>query len=486
VALDEAPSSSVRRAPVLVAFHDGRARFAYTRRLATAEHRLATNLLASARSVLESGIGGVSAHSVLELLDGAARDVARVLFDKRVSVVTGGPGTGKTTAVAHVVGALASAASVADESLHIAIAAPTAKAALRIRDLIDRSLSAATTSSKVVIDDRSGSVHRLLGLRPDAQHSTRDIDADLVVVDEVSMLELPLLDELISRCHERTRVILLGDPNQLASVNVGAALHDIVEAGDGPLASVMTHLTNNYRSNLALQQLASAINDGDHGRLRSALRDSPDAIVFDDQVDAALDEARAHTDDLEASIRRGDREGLAALERFVVLCATRQGARSVAWWSSKLAPVDALTRPGTPVIVTRNEQPGDSGTGSELHNGDVGVTSCDVEGTVVFAPDSEPRRRSLSTLDALELAYALTIHKSQGSEYDRVVVSLPTYDSDLLTRELLYTAVTRAKERVRLIADEDTLSRCLSRRIARVSGLSERVAALAAVSVSAE
>ncbi len=486
--------------PTIVITHEGsRPTYAHVRRLAYAEWRLSEALLGACATTTQGVLGTVDVARVLEDLrhEPAAAAVTTTLVHHRISIVTGGPGTGKTTAMARALQALgddrrrrAGVSTDVTTPLSLALCAPTAKAAVRLREALDAAFRARGSAlgdyaDVLSVDERSGSVHRLLGLRPDRAVSHEPLGHDLVIVDEVSMLELPLLDQLVARLPATSRVVLVGDPDQLASVNVGAALRDVVDAADtaGPLAPLVTRLSVNYRSNVAIRALADAINAGDLDRVVAATSSPEGPARRRDDRSAELAHARAHALAMADAADTGDTtRALALLDDLVVLCATRQGDGSVAWWRAALesdlrrrrSSLATLT-PGTPMLVTRNE-PADAHGARPLSNGDVGVvTQLDTERAIVFPPASHPRVRALHEVPDAESAWAITIHKSQGSEYNDVIVSLPSFDSAILTRELLYTAVTRARERVTLIADTTVLRRTLARRIARVSALTERL-----------
>jgi exodeoxyribonuclease V alpha subunit len=361
-----------------------------------------------------------------------------------------------------------------------------------MREAIDAALEAAHDQAHIdlalSIDERSGSVHRLLRIRPDNSRSEASVASDLVIVDEASMLEFGLLEQLLRSC-ERAHVVLVGDPDQLASVNVGAALRDILESSNETMLSDrITRLTTNFRSESELVALAASINAGSSEDFKNVQTQFPDAIRrvtrHVDLLGEVCDEAR----ELLEAARHDEQQALLLLRERTMLCATRRGVGSIQWWRTRIARElrrygwndDGAQRfaVGTPLLITRNES-SLADTNATLFNGDVGVVSEGAEGPhVIFGPSQRPRTRTIESLDQAEPAWSLTIHKSQGSEYDNVVISLPDYDSPLMTRELLYTAVTRAKKRVTIIGSDQLLERALQRRISRVSSLPERVRAL--------
>jgi exodeoxyribonuclease V alpha subunit len=489
--------------PIVVSYRDGVPLYAHLRRLGHAEWRLSAALLRAAETAAGGRLGALTLPPGLPV-DDVTRGVTTRVLAHRISVVTGGPGTGKTTAVArmlHTLGDLlrdhrARIATAQDGTspVVVGLCAPTAKAAVRLRDALARSFSDLGTTLEeygdvITLSDRSGSVHRLLSLRPDLATSSEPLDVDLVIVDEMSMLELPLLDQLIARLPSEARVVLVGDPDQLASVNVGAALRDVVDAaqpGD-PLNDVLTTLTTNHRSNVAIQALAAAVNSGNGDTVAAVVAAHADAVHVGTERSHALAATREWAGTItDAALADDAATALDALSEHVVLCATREGPGSVAWWRAALegdvrrrSSSVATFAPGTPVLVTRNEHQSENPGLSALANGDVGVAlERDGDTVVAFPPTAAPRVRRTYELHDAESAWSITIHKSQGSEYEHVTVSLPDTDVRILTRELLYTAVTRARTSIDIVADDAVWQRALARQITRVSGLAERVRAL--------
>ncbi len=277
------------------------------------------------------------------------------------------------------------------------------------------------------------------------------LDADVIVVDEASMVSLPLLAATLRRTRPESRVVLVGDPDQLASMEVGAVLSDVVEAAIDPRSGVVVStLTGAHRfdAGTGVAALADAVRAGDPVLVDAAVGAHPSLERLDGSaprrplVERVLDHAVALVD----AARAGDADrALALVSTLGILCGTKQGEGSTSWWRRTIE--DGLVRRGTlrrrdadyvgrPLLVTRN----DPLTG--LANGMTGV--------VVDHEDGPLAAFELGTFPSgavawVETAWALTIHKSQGSEYDAVVVSLPRSDSPVLTRELVYTAITRSR-----------------------------------------
>lgn len=477
--------------PPLVVLND---RFLYLRRWAAAEWRVARSIDEARSTVLELP-AGLSATDVDEAIDSTTAELARAgyvadelgaviwrMLSRRVSFVTGGPGTGKTWLVTQALRTIERALAAAPTpAMTFAVAAPTAKAARRLGETLDAAGVGADPTRFERDLEREGSLHHLLGLHPNAVARPRSLAQDFVVVDEASMADLAMLDVLLRAAANAVapcRVVLVGDPHQLASVNVGAVLADAV-ADEARTDALVTRLETVHRTdNRDILDFASLVRAGDGELVRRFVRaghaDLHHYGQFDDPVLVArvLDHARA----LRAAARRGDRREVSALvHAFTVLAANREGQGSVAWWNDLVREAlgDGRSGPpgrfalGEPVLVTRNQR------SQRLQNGDVGVV-VEVDGEPVVAFD-DGRERPLDAIAHAQLAWATTIHKSQGSEYDHVVVVLPRVGSPLLTRELLYTGVTRAKRSVSLVGDLAALAAATERPVDRVSGLTERL-----------
>jgi len=498
------------------------------------ERAVAADLLARAAApgglaprVLAEALGHVGGDA-----DAEQRWAVAVGAVRGLSVIAGGPGTGKTTTVARLIAVLAEAAAAvgADPPL-VALAAPTGKAAMRMQDAVRAAalgMDLGPAARAVLAGLEASTVHRLLRRRPDNAsrfrfHRRNRLPHDLVVVDETSMLPLWLMARLVEAVRHDARLVLVGDPEQLASVEAGAVLGDIVgpasqglrmrAAASDRLARVtgvtlpveplppagpaigdgIVVLRTTHRFAGALARLAAAIRSGDADATVASLGEDPgDPSVRwlpVDVGDAGCDDLEpirrlacdAGTRVLDAA-RAGDADAaLGALASWRILCAHRRGPAGVSTWNARveewLADEVAGFSPdgawylGRPVIVTRNDY------GLQLFNGDTGVLVGreGAGGTAGVVAAFEHTTVSPSRLSAVETVYAMTVHKAQGSEFDSVAVVLPRPTSRILTRELLYTAVTRARRRLVLAGTEESVRAAVARPIARASGLTGRL-----------
>ncbi|MBM3683824.1 MAG: exodeoxyribonuclease V subunit alpha [Actinobacteria bacterium] len=426
---------------------------------------------------------------------GAQSDAVGTALRRRLTVLAGGPGTGKTYTVARILAALFELdAALLPQT--VAIAAPTGKAAARLTESVRQAVAglgdAVQPSTVGALASLGGTtIHRLLGSRGgtsvtfDDQHP---LPQRVVVVDETSMVDLPLMARLLDALRPDARLVLVGDPDQLASVEVGTVLADIVAVGpdarvdDAPMRSAVRRLERGHRfsADSAIAALADAIRAGDAEQVTRVLAGGGD-VRF---VDLRDTEARAELhDEVVASARavldaaRGgssaDRE--TAQRALRVLSATHHGEVGVDAWRDRVETALRISRRdpwyvGRPVMITRN----DSGTG--LFNGDTGVT-VEVDGRRLVAIDDPSAERFVRTVNLPDVAtwWSMTIHKSQGSEFDHAVVCFDAAREELLTRELLYTAVTRARRRLTLVGDPGRVARAVERPVARASGLAARL-----------
>jgi exodeoxyribonuclease V alpha subunit len=431
----------------------------------------------------------------------------------RLTVLTGGPGTGKTTTVAKV---LALLQHLAGPGVRIALAAPTGKAAARLQEAVRsgiRQLSEQHSSALTAPD--ATTLHRLLGPLPATatrfRHDRqRHLPFDVVVLDETSMVSLPMMARLLEALRPNARLVLVGDPDQLASVEAGAVLGDLVARapvaswlpavldpllpGDLPsgseavdaLRNGVVRLTQVHRHGAEIGSLAEAIRTGDTDAVLGRLRAGDPAIGWYDTegerpdvaaLAALREDAEAAGLAMTAAAESGDAAAaLRALDQHRVLVAHRRGRAGVTRWASQVEGwVAAATDradggrwyPGRPLLVTANDR--DVG----LYNGDTGVVIREPGGALVaaFGETEHPRAVRLHRVPSAEAVYAMTVHRGQGSAFDAVSVVLPPASSPLLARELLYTAVTRARSRVRIVGSEAAVRRAVTRPVRRASGL---------------
>jgi exodeoxyribonuclease V alpha subunit len=430
------------------------------------------------------------------------RRAAEVSARQWVTVLAGGPGTGKTTTVAKV---LAMLGDQPGRAPRIALAAPTGKAAARLSEaLADARNRLAPDDVARVADLSAVTLHRLLGWLPGTRgrfrhHADNRLPYDVVVVDEMSMVSLTLMARLLEAVRSDARLLLVGDPDQLSSVEAGAVLADITSAlgavagppDDGvPTTSPVVRLERTWRYGGAIEDLARAVRASDGDAAMEVLRRGAEDVVF---VETDLAPARpdgieplaAAVADAGAALRSaaaaGDVAGaLTALDRHRLLCAHRHGPFGVSRWSTEAERWLAEAVPGygedgewylgRPLLVTVNDYD------LNLFNGDTGVVVADGGGVrAAFGRGSAPMLVSPVRLDAVQTTHAMTVHRAQGSQFDVVSFVLPPPDSPLLTRELLYTAVTRASHRVQVFGSEDAVRRAVARPANRASGLRGRL-----------
>lgn len=439
----------------------------------------------------------------------------------RFTVISGGPGTGKTTTVARILALLVEHA--AGGRPHIALTAPTGKAAARLQEAIKYVKGQLDCRPEVMeaIPEAASTIHRLLGVIPGSPYFRHNeanlLPVDVVVVDEASMVDLALMSKLVQALPLSSRLILLGDKDQLASVEAGAVLGDICDTGrqhgysgtfsdqlckvtgyrldpgaDERTASAsrvsdcIVHLQKSYRfgAESGIGVLSRAVNGGDGSEVLSILRSGSYCNIQWKK----LPPPQALASFIKSSVSEGFRgylncadrlEIFRLFDRFRVLCAVREGPFGVVALNrlvERILAAQGLIEPkkkwyaGRPVLVMANDY------NLRLFNGDVGIVLPDPDNgndLRVFFPGPEGTLRKLhpTRLPEHETVFAMTVHKSQGSEFDRVLLVLPEKDVPVLTRELIYTAVTRAREQIEICGLEAVLQSAVSRRIERMSGL---------------
>lgn len=474
------------------------------------------------------------------------RLAAALASARSLTVISGGPGTGKTTTIVKVLALLLATVSrpTGAGPLRIALAAPTGKAAARMQEAIRgavEDLDIDEAARDLLEGMTAGTLHRLLGWRRDNatrfRHDAEDpLPYDVVVVDEASMVSLALMAKLVDAIPPEGRLLLVGDRNQLVSVEAGAVLGDLCGAlgrGSGRTLKLSEPVAEDlaaryggplvdeaeivekpgiWDSIVQLERFYRFGMDSGIGNVARAIQrvdDDPTEVVellrsggpgaSSGSADLALVEASTPTipDSVRTRIVEGYRgyveaviggadpvEILAKLDTMRVLAAVRRGPRGVEFlndaiegWLSQEIPDFSPRGPwylGRPIMVTQNDY------GVELFNGDVGVVVQDpqdpAERMVAFPTvGGEVRLVGPARLPPHETVFAMTVHKSQGSQFGRVVMVLPTHDSPILTRELIYTGVTRAKQHVTVVAEGPLLRSAVVRPVQRASGLGGRL-----------
>ncbi|GFG73179.1 exodeoxyribonuclease V subunit alpha [Mycobacterium botniense] len=427
------------------------------------------------------------------------RRAAEIAVSQPVTVLTGGPGTGKTTTVARLLALLAEHAEHTGASRpRMALAAPTGKAAARLTEAVQHELGKLDAVDRERLGElQAMTVHRLLGRRPGSSSRFRHdrgnrLPHDVIVVDETSMVSLTLMARLLEAVRPDARLILVGDPDQLASVEAGAVLADLVDGLSARDGVQVAALQTSHRFGELIGALAAAIRSGDAQRTLALLRSGDEHVDFVENQDAT-DHLRSvllpHALRLRQAALMGAAEAaLTILGEHRLLCAHREGPFGVAHWNRQVEQwlAEETGQPpwsewyaGRPLLVTANDY------GLRVYNGDTGVVVAGPDGLrAVIAGATATLDFATSRLGDVETMHAMTIHKSQGSQAEEVTVLLPQDDSRLLTRELLYTAVTRAKKRVRVIGSETSVRAALGRRALRASGLRQRLAGPAGAGVA--
>ena len=450
-----------------------------------------------------------------------------------VAIITGGPGTGKTYTVARLLALLFATAPDAGRQ-RVALAAPTGKAAARLKQSIDKALNelADRVGHELPLREltaRMGAartLHSLLGARPDtrafAHHRGNPLDVDVLIVDEASMVHLEMMASLLDALPPGATLILLGDKDQLASVEAGAVLGDLCHSADqghyraatidyvraasgeaipdgyrgegGPLAQQTVMLRHSRRFGGPIGQLALAVNDGDTARAEDVLRAGGESVRWLEHAQPAQLLHLAHAgyapylgllqDGAQGSHEDWVRQILLSFETFRILCAVRDGEWGVSGLNEaieKRLAASGLLRHGAewyvgrPVMVTRNDY------STRVFNGDIGVTLPDparAGALRVYFLEGDAVRSVLATrLRNVETAFAMTVHKSQGSEFRHTVLALPRERNAILTRELVYTGITRASKVFTLVTPGgDVLQEAIASRTHRTSGLRDLVA----------
>lgn len=442
-----------------------------------------------------------------------------------LSIIAGGPGTGKTFTVTRLLAALQ---LLTLKPLNIAMVAPTGKAAQRLNESIANAkhylLDKQLVSEEVLktIPETASTIHRLLGFRYGSHNfhynEERLLPYEVLLVDEISMIDLPLMTRLFRAIDSHCRVILLGDADQLPSVAAGSILSDLapeklslfsarntdtIKTLTGyDLAPFAKRVEERHYDHLTVLQKSHRFDgSGEIGQLAQAVIeghvDSSWRLLQQGQTQIAWSSSQAFSNWLETLVEQFYRplyenqsslsvaQAFECLNRFRFLCAIRQGDQSVRQINDRVEQYlqsrgwiqrQSEYYPGRPILVTENHYT------ANLYNGDIGLLWTNPEGRLqaVFPDPSEVdnqgfRWLSLGRLPAIETVYAMTIHKTQGSEFEHVALVLPSDDSPVLSRELLYTGITRAKEQLSVFCSEPVWQQTVKRKVQRFSGLSKRV-----------
>lgn len=449
---------------------------------------------------------------------------AAVAVSSRTAVISGGPGTGKTTTVARILAALVQSAA---EPLLIELAAPTGKAAARLTESLGQAIAQLdlTDAQRAMMPEQAKTLHRLLGAQPDSRrlrhHQKNPLMSDVLIVDEASMVDLPMMAALIDALPENAMLILLGDKDQLASVEAGAVLGDIcrfAESGYTPHrrqaleamtgcvlpdkspahpVNVQDHLcllrkSFRFDAGSGIGQLAAAVNNGDVRETMAVLGGQRPDVRYvpleneEGYAQVLTDTMKAYLPFLSLVKQHADPAAvIEAFSQFRLLCALREGPFGVEGLNERIERLlhqqGHIRRPlihryrayhGKPVMISRNDSP------LGLFNGDIGIMLTDEnhELRVYFRlPDGTIRSIRPSRLPAHETAYVMTVHKSQGSEFAHTALVLPVQPSPLVSRELLYTALTRAKQFLTIYSREECVKRAVKTPTQRYSGLSGRL-----------
>ncbi len=441
--------------------------------------------------------------------DDAQSRAAAAALRHNLLLVTGGPGTGKTTTITRMLVLLvAQALEAGSPPPRIALAAPTGRAAERMAESVRNALQAlpglgVDPALAAQLPTTGTTLHRLLGTIPDSprfrHHADNPLPFDVVVVDEASMIDLPLMAKLVEAVPDGARLVLLGDPDQLPSVEAGDVLAGILRAAESTAPGAdfparHIHLTRGYRQSAALDlaPLATAVREGDTATALSLLRGGTLAGVHFHEGNA--DPLQSHRDHLLAhwtalTEATDPADALALAGRLRILTAVREGPQGARGLNARIEDLLAGTRRGAGpatagsryfhgrlLLVTENSYR------HRLFNGDIGICLRDARGTLMawFPGDDprDPRPFHPASLPAHDSAFAMTVHKAQGSEFDEVWLFLPERYSRVLSRELVYTGMTRARGVLHVTGSEDVTAEALARHSGRWSGLGWRFRAM--------
>jgi len=455
------------------------------------------DLLAAKVLNLSCGAGKYAGHTaeikavfakLFDVKSSEQQKAAETVIGRRFSVITGGPGTGKTTTVAKILAGILSAC----EKARIILAAPTGKAAARMTEALKNSVEdkKGNNNFKEISQDirrkilslEGQTIHRILDKKFGKPEKNKEnpICADLIIVDEASMIDIAMFSELLDALAEETSLILLGDKDQLASVDVGNVLADICGCRELLTEGTVSELKTSRRFDDApgIGELAKAVNDQKNAsEIIKICKEKSDLEFIESKKEikeiicAEAEQKYQFLSDPNLS----PKEILNNLNNFKILCPSKEDSLGVEKLNDEIEKAivgkdnyDACYN-GRPIMITRNDY-----DNTRLVNGDCGVIlKRDGATKAWFEQNGGTKSFNISELPAFETVYAMTIHKSQGSEYNSVLVVLPEKDMQILTKELLYTAITRAKKNIEIVSSKEVLQSTLERSAARRSGFEE-------------
>lgn len=420
------------------------------------------------------------------IVDQYQKDAMSVALNRRLCVISGGPGTGKTTLIVKILRLLFEQYGA---TLRIGLAAPTGKAAMRMNESIRAQIGA--QADEPGIPEDAVTIHRLLGMTRFSSlpryNEDNPIPYDVVVVDEASMIDLAMMWRLVKGLKRDARLILIGDKDQLASVESGAVLADCIDSLDENVAE----LKKTYRFNASIASLAEAVKRGDGAEVWAQVAGTKNSETAEDIVlgkgtwlDDICDRYDHYLSEVNKSREAGSYPQLFSLfSEHMVLCALRKGMYGIEEINRRvelklaekgLLSTDGIWYPGKPVMISANDH------SLSLFNGDIGLCLPDPDENhelrVWFNHGGgRLKKYSPGRIPASETAWAMTIHKAQGSEFGHVTVVLPEIDNQILSRELLYTAVTRARRKLTMVMNQEICSLCVDRKTIRHSGLAKRL-----------
>lgn len=457
-------------------------------------YKYETSLIEKIKSLVSAPPNEIGKGNHIDAKDPDQKKAILSSLQKNFIIISGGPGTGKTTTVTKILAQLFSA----KPDLKVALAAPTGKAAARMAESLKNAGRDMDNRIKEHLEKLMPStIHRLLGFKPNSIYfrfnEENHLPFDLIIIDESSMIDLALFSKLLRAIDPKTKLILLGDQHQLASVEAGSVFSDLcslseelktvakeksyLEKDSGENVIVLKH-SYRFSSDKGIGKFSNIILKKDFPELDKFLKETDGQV----QVDSDYEEKLFETFILGFAeyIKENDlTKAFEKLNRLRVLCAVREGLHGVYQINARIEKIlerkNLIRRTGVfyhnrPVMITKNNY------SLQLFNGDTGIVREGKDGKlkVWFESKGELVSYPVSFITGEETAYAITIHKSQGSEYNQVLTILPEKDNQILTKELIYTAVTRAREKVIIQCRQEILKSTIDRDVRRGSGIKQR------------